>query len=142
VSRATDEADDARASVRLDRWLWAARFFKTRSLAKEAIAGGKVRCQGQRTKPSKEIGVGSELEIQRGDSEQCVIVTGLSERRGGAQDAAALYRETPESIQRREQAQAQRSLSRRGAMPPPVRPSKRDRRQLKQLKQQNSEPDR
>jgi ribosome-associated heat shock protein Hsp15 len=141
VSRISDQASAVRASVRLDRWLWAARFFKTRSLAKQAIEGGKVRCQGQRAKPSKEIGIGTELDIQRGESEQRVIVTGLSERRGGAQEAAGLYRETPDSLEKREQAQAQRSLLRRGAMPPPVRPSKRDRRQLKQLKQQNSDPD-
>jgi ribosome-associated heat shock protein Hsp15 len=135
----TDASPPGDARVRLDRWLWAARFFKTRSLAKQAIEGGKVRCQGQRAKPSKEIGLGAELSIQRGDVEQVVIVTGLSERRGGAPEAARLYEETPASVERREAEQADRRLTRRGAMPPPARPSKRDRRQLQKLKHQ--EPD-
>jgi ribosome-associated heat shock protein Hsp15 len=133
------EQQERSARVRLDRWLWAARFFKTRSLAKQAVEGGKVRCHGQRAKPSKEIGVGTELAVQRGDAEQLVVVTGLSERRGSAQEAARLYQETPESIARREAEQAEHRLIRRGALAPPGRPNKRDRRQLQRLKHQDTD---
>jgi ribosome-associated heat shock protein Hsp15 len=125
--------------VRLDRWLWAARFFKTRSLAKQAIEGGKVRCDGNRAKPSKEIGVGAEIAVQRGDVEHVVVVTGLSEKRGGAPEAARLYQEKADSIERREAEQEQRRLQRRGTMPPPARPNKRDRRELQRLKHQGGD---
>lgn len=81
-----DSSNDA-GKVRLDRWLWAARFYKTRSAAKEAIDGGRVHCGGQRVKPSKEVGIGAELEISRGSSDYTVVITGIAQRRGSATEA-------------------------------------------------------
>lgn len=121
--------------VRLDRWLWAARFFKTRAAAKKALESGKIDWEGQRPKPSREVVLGAELTICRGEVEQTVLVTGLAERRGSAEDAARLYTETRESIARRETAAAQRRLLRNGLTAPPGRPDRRERRALKALKQ-------
>ncbi len=129
------------AKVRLDRWLWAARFYKTRSAAKDAIEGGKVHCGGQRAKPSKEVGVGIELVISRGMVEQTVIITGIGERRGSTADAARLYRETPESIAAREDAMSQRRIAGASFAAPPVRPDRRGRRELMRLKQSATEED-
>jgi len=127
--------------VRLDRWLWAARFYKTRSAAKAAIDGGRVFCGGQRAKPSKEVGVGTELVISRGMVEHTVVITGVAQRRGSATEAERLYRETPESVEQRAEAAARRRLT--GAMlnAPQMRPDRRDRRELVRLKQSNSEED-
>ena len=86
--------------VRLDKWLWAARFFKTRSLATEAINGGKVHVNGERAKPSRKVNLGDQMVIRQGYAEKQVIVTGLGERRGSAKMAAELYTETEESIRR------------------------------------------
>jgi ribosome-associated heat shock protein Hsp15 len=140
----TDDAHNAApARVRLDRWLWAARFFKSRALAKSAIEGGKVQVAGSgqppgagfaKPKPSKEIGVGDRLEIQRAETVQVVEVTGLSEQRGSATIAQKLYRETPDSIEARETERARRMMERAGLRVPAQRPSKRDRRELKKLK--------
>jgi len=94
--------------LRLDKWLWAARFFKTRALAKAAIEGGKVQCQGERCKPSKEIRVGDRLQVRQGFDVRDVDVLVLSEQRRGAPEAQALYAETAESLSRREAAAAQR----------------------------------
>lgn len=139
----------APARVRLDRWLWAARFFKTRAQAKAAIEGGKVHLESpggggdaagrQRPKVSKEIAVGDVLEIRRGWGTQVVEVTGLSEQRGNATAAAALYAETPESIEAREVERARRRMEQAGLKVPPKRPSKRDRRELAKLKHGNTE---
>lgn len=130
--------------VRLDRWLWAARFFKTRAQAKNAIEGGKVHFQasggGQiRPKVSKEIGIGDTLTVRRGDQLQTVLVTGLSESRGNAGAAAALYDETAESVEARETELARRRMERLGLKVPGSRPTKRDRRALHQLKHQPPE---
>jgi ribosome-associated heat shock protein Hsp15 len=121
-------------NVRLDKWLWAARFFKTRSLATEAINGGKVHVNGERVKPSRKVGVGDEMVIRQGYSEKVIIVTGLSEKRGSAKIAAELYAETDESIARREaEAEQRRLLS--AAMPQhETRPSKKQRRQIHRFK--------
>jgi ribosome-associated heat shock protein Hsp15 len=127
------------AKVRLDRWLWAARFYKTRSAAKDAIDGGKIRCGGQRAKPSKEIGVGTELVINRGDNEQTIVVIGVSERRGGATEAATLYRETDESIAERQAAAAQRRLVGGPSASPFARPDRRARRALVRMKQSRAD---
>ena len=121
--------------VRLDRWLWAARFFKTRSAAKDAVDSGKVHCNGQRAKPSKEIGIGTELEVNRGMTAQTLIVTGIAERRGRASDAALLYRETEASIASRREAAEQRRLVGGPIATPPARPDRRARRELVRLKQ-------
>ena len=129
--------------VRLDRWLWAARFFKTRAQAKSAIEGGKVDFHidtgttGQQTtkpKVSKEISVGDTLTIRRGWTAETIVVSGLSEKRGNAATAQQLYQETVESIEARETEVARRRMERAGLRLPEQRPSKRDRRELKKLK--------
>jgi ribosome-associated heat shock protein Hsp15 len=116
--------------TRIDRWLWAARFYKTRGLAADAVKGGRVHVDGQTVKPSKEIGAGDRLEITIGHTRRHVVVLGTAPRRGPASEAALLYEETAESIAAREQRAAERRLS-----APPVfdgggRPTKRDRRRL------------
>ncbi len=116
--------------VRLDKWLWAARFFKTRTLAAEAVAGGKVHARGQRCKPSHPVRVGEMLRIQRGPEEYLIAVTGLSERRGPASVAALLYEETADSRQRREALREQRRLERPPRLQLPGRPTKQDRRRI------------
>jgi ribosome-associated heat shock protein Hsp15 len=121
--------------VRLDRWLWAARFYKTRAAAKRALEAGQVLCAGQRAKPSREIGPGVELVIGRGTFEHAVLVTGVAQRRGSAADAALLYQEAPDSIERRSRAAAQLRLNGIGLETPASRPDRRDRRALKRLKQ-------
>lgn len=124
-------------SVRLDRWLWAARFFRTRSQAKDAIEGGKVRVDGARAKPSRDIVLGMRLTIPRGYDAMEVIVIAVSDRRGQGRDAALLYRETNESLQRRDRAVEERRLTRSAYIAPPGRPNKRDRRAIGRLKLQN-----
>lgn len=118
------------SSVRIDKWLWAARFFKTRSLAKAAIEGGKVHLDGQRCKASKDVTIGMMLRIRQGWDEKTVEVLALSDQRRGAPEAALLYRETEESAQARLQAVEQRRLSRTAWAQPPTRPNKKDRRAL------------
>ena len=120
--------------VRLDKWLWAARFFKTRSLAKQAIEGGKVQYNGARSKVSKEVELGAELTIRQGWDDKTVVVEGLSDQRRGAPEAQALYRETRESIEQRELRAAQRKAHGPGA--DLIRPNKKQRRQIHRFKQQ------
>jgi len=114
--------------VRIDKWLWAARFFKTRSLAKQAIEGGKVHADGQRIKASKEITTGITLGIRLGWDLVEVEVLALSDQRRGADIARTLYRETGASIARREQARAERQASNAGIRS--ERPNKKQRRQI------------
>ena len=122
------------SGIRIDRWLWAARFFKTRSLAKTAVEGGKVHVDGQRTKPAKELRLGQTLTIRKGLQEQTVVVEALSEQRGAATIAQTLYKETPESIELREISVSRRRMERAGLTVPSARPNKKDRRALSQLK--------
>ncbi len=119
--------------VRLDKWLWAARFFKTRALAKEAIEGGKVHCRGERCKPGKEPKVGDELHIRIGFDERTVLVQALSAVRRGAPEAQLLYSETADSITRREEAAAQRKAGNLG-VETDGKPSKKQRRQIFQFR--------
>jgi len=123
------------SGVRIDRWLWAARFFKTRSLAKAAVEGGKVHLEGSRAKPSKEIQVGQTLEIRRGDTVQTIIIDAVSNQRGPASVAQTLYTETPESIEAREIRRSVRRMERAGLNIPSSKPDKKDRRALAQLKE-------
>ncbi|EIK54563.1 putative heat shock protein [Stutzerimonas stutzeri TS44] len=125
------EKDDDK--VRLDKWLWAARFFKTRALAKEAIEGGKVHCRGERCKPGKEPRVGDELVIRIGFDERTVIIRELSAVRRGAPQAQLLYAETADSLARREEAAAQRKAGALGVQTD-GRPSKKQRRQIELLR--------
>lgn len=120
--------------VRLDKWLWAARFFKTRGLAKKAIEGGKVHCDGQRVKVSKEIVPGDRLTIRQGFDQQEVKVVALSEQRKGAVQAAGLYQETEASVAAREARAAERKAGRAGFIPSDHKPDKRERRQLERFK--------
>ncbi|MDH5378742.1 MAG: S4 domain-containing protein [Gammaproteobacteria bacterium] len=119
------------APVRIDKWLWAARFFKTRSLAIEAVNGGKVHVDGDRVKPSKKIQIGMRLEISIGLEQRTVLVRGLAERRGSASIAQSLYEETSDSIKRREEAATIRKYQR---VESTGKPDKRGRRQIKRFK--------
>ena len=120
--------------VRIDKWLWAARFFKTRSLAKTAIEGGKVHLNGQRIKASKEIEVNTLLTIRQGWDEKEVCVTALSEKRGGAKDAALLYEETPASIERRMLHAEQRKAMGAMNLQQQGKPNTKQRRELQKVK--------
>lgn len=122
------------AKTRLDKWLWAARFFKTRSLAKAAIEGGKVHCGGQRVKVAKEIAVGETLSIRQGFDTREVLVTALAEQRRGAAEAALLYSETEASKAAREKRAAQRKAGSAGFKPSDHKPSKKERRQMHKFK--------
>lgn len=117
-------------TVRLDKWLWAARFFKTRSLASEAVDTGKVKVGGERVKPARSLRVGDALAIDNGAETWEVAVLGLSDKRGAAPVARLLYEETPASIARREQLAEERKLFREPGTTIKGRPTKRDRRQL------------
>ncbi|MDV7212392.1 ribosome-associated heat shock protein Hsp15 [Azotobacter beijerinckii] len=129
-----NEKDDEK--VRLDKWLWAARFYKTRALAKEAIEGGKVHCRGERCKPSKEPKVGEELTIRAGFDERTVVIRALSAVRRAAPEAQLLYEETAESRVRREEAAALRKAGALG-LETSGRPSKKQRRQLFQFREEH-----
>ena len=124
----------SKTNVRLDKWLWAARFFKTRRLAKEAIEGGKVRCAGQRVKVAKEISPGEALTIQQGFDKREVRVVALSDRRRSAPEAALLYEETAASQAAREQRAAERKAGSAGFQPSDHKPSKKERRQMDRFK--------
>lgn len=126
--------DSQSEKVRLDKWLWAARFFKTRALAKAAIEGGKVHCRGERCKASKEIRVGDELDIRVGFDTRTVRVIQLSEVRRGAPEAQQLYAERAESIARREQQTELRKAGMLGVQTD-GRPNKKQRRQLLQWRE-------
>jgi len=125
--------------LRLDIWLWAARFFKTRSLAKAAIEGGKVHCNGERCKGSKVIGVGTALTIRQGFDQKQVVVKALSDKRRGAPEAALLYEETPESLAQREELAAQRKAMNASMDSHSGRPTKQDRRRIQRFKQEHLE---
>jgi ribosome-associated heat shock protein Hsp15 len=123
--------------VRLDKWLWAARFFKTRRLAKEAIEGGKVHSEGQRVKVAKEISVGDTLTIRQGINEKDVLVTALSDQRRGAPEAALLYEETEASQALRIKRAADRKAGSGGFVPSDHKPSKKERRQIHRFQNVN-----
>jgi ribosome-associated heat shock protein Hsp15 len=125
MAQKSDEDD----KVRLDKWLWAARFYKTRALAKTAIESGKVHCRGERCKPGKEPRVGDQFQIRTGFDERTVVVEALSIVRRGAPEAQALYSETPESVTKRENEAAQRKAGNLGVTTE-GKPTKKQRRQL------------
>ncbi len=122
-------------AMRIDRWLWAARFFKTRGLATDAVAGGHVRVNSERVKPAKDVRAGDVVDVRVGETRFTVVVQGLAERRGSARVAATLYEETVESVAARAAAAAERRLSRpAGAGPGGPRPTKLDRRRIEALR--------
>jgi ribosome-associated heat shock protein Hsp15 len=120
--------------VRVDRWLWAARFFKTRGAATEAVLGGRVHVNGARVKPSKALRVGDTVEVTIRVSRRQVEVTGVSDKRGPAAVAATLYVETPQSVRAREQVALERRLARPPGADLGARPTKLDRRRLEALR--------
>jgi ribosome-associated heat shock protein Hsp15 len=130
-----EREDDAR--VRLDKWLWAARFYKTRALACEAIAGGKVQVNGDRAKRARPVQPGDEIRIRQGPYEHHVVVRALSARRGPASAAAELYEETPASRAAREAMALQLKSLHAAFVPDKGRPTKKDRRELGRLKGRN-----
>ena len=119
--------------VRIDKWLWAARFFKTRSLATEAINGGKIEINGERAKPSRIVRVGDKISVRRGPYEWTIIVVDTSRLRGAAAQAQRLYEETEESRRKREAALTQLKLERPPELDIPGRPSKKDRRAIQRF---------
>jgi len=131
---------EAPSGIRLDKWLWAARFYKTRSLAKQAVESGKVHYNGERCKVSKEVHIGATLTIRTGWDSKIVDVIALSDQRRGAPEAALLYCETADSIRTREQLAADRKIlgAAAGALHP-ERPNKKQRRQIHRFKNLNDE---
>jgi ribosome-associated heat shock protein Hsp15 len=128
VSMSMMEPDDNK--LRIDKWLWAARFYKTRSLATEAVSGGKVHVNGQRVKPAYKIKIGDELGVKRGITESIVVVRGLCEKRRPASEAQLLYEETASSIELRNQQAEQRKLIQASAPSSKRRPNKQQRRHI------------
>jgi ribosome-associated heat shock protein Hsp15 len=116
--------------ARIDKWLWAARFYKTRSAATDAVAGGRVHVNGARVKPSKEVRLDDTIEVTIDVVKRTVVVTGLSEKRGSATVAATLYSETPESVETRERQALERRMARPLGADLGARPTKLDRRRL------------
>ena len=119
--------------VRLDRWLWAARFFKTRALAAAAVAGGKVQVNGTRAKPAKQLQVGDSLRVRVGPYEWLVTVRGLSERRGPPKTALELYDEAPEGRAARERLAEQHKIAPAPTYQGKGRPTKKERREIERL---------
>ena len=128
---------EEKEAVRLDKWLWAARFYKTRTLAKEMIDGGKVHYNGQRSKPNKIVEVGATLKIRQGSDEKEIVVLALSTQRRGAPEAQLLYRETEQSIANREKLAMARKMNALSMPHPDRRPDKKERRDLLKFKYQN-----
>jgi ribosome-associated heat shock protein Hsp15 len=120
--------------VRIDKWLWAARFYKSRSAARDAVLGGRVHLNGARVKPSKDVRLDDTIELTVGATRWTVLVTGLSERRGPASVAATLYAETAESLEARERQAIERRTARPLGADLGARPTKLDRRQLEALR--------
>ncbi|MBV7300682.1 ribosome-associated heat shock protein Hsp15 [Enterovibrio paralichthyis] len=130
------DGNDQNLQVRLDKWLWAARFYKTRTLARNMIDGGKVHYNGQRSKPSKVVEVGAEIKLQTGFDEKTVIIEKISEHRRGAPEAQTLYRETDESIARRDKRSLERQLHAHNPSPD-RRPDKKQRRDILKFRHSN-----
>ena len=123
--------------VRIDRWLWTARFFKTRSAATDAVTGGRVHLNGARVKPAKDVRPGDTVEVTVGDTRREVVVLAVAERRGPAPVAQSLYDETPGSVARREQRAVERRFARPLGAELGARPTKQDRRRLEALRRAN-----
>lgn len=130
------EFKEVNNTIRLDKWLWAARFYKTRTIAKEMIDGGKVHYNSQRTKPNKNVEIGALINLRQGNEEKEVVVLSLSEQRRGAAEAQLLYQETQTSIEKRERLAAIRRNSISGLYTE-RRPNKKERRDLLKFKYQS-----
>ena len=127
------------AAVRLDKWLWAARIYKTRALAREMIEGGKVHYNGQPSKPGKVVELNATLTIRQGNDERTIVVKGITEQRRPASEAVALYEETAESIEKREKMALARKMNALTMPHPDRRPDKKERRDLMRFKHGDSE---
>lgn len=125
------------STTRLDKWLWAARFYKTRTLATEAVAGGKVELNGERPKPARDVRIGDQVRVHLGPFVHTVTVRAIAERRGPASDAVTLYEEAPESIAAREKQREQLRLAPAPFYEDRGRPTKKDRRELSRFKDSN-----
>ncbi|WP_375752148.1 ribosome-associated heat shock protein Hsp15 [Vibrio sp. HN007] len=123
-------------AVRLDKWLWAARFYRTRSIARNMIDGGKVHYNDQRTKPSKIVELGAQIKLRQGNEEKTVVIEKISDKRRGAPEAQTLYRETEDSIARREENSMKRKMNAFHSPSPDRRPDKKQRRDLIKFKHQ------
>lgn len=134
--KATKNAGDA---VRLDKWLWAARFYKTRAIAREMVDGGKVHYNGQRSKPSKLVELNAEIKLRQGNDERTVIVSAISGQRRTATEAQTLYRETADSIDKREKLAQARKMNALTMPHPERRPDKKERRDLIKFKYSDKE---
>lgn len=126
--------------VRIDKWLWAARFFKTRGAATDAVVGGHVQVNGARVKPARDVAVGDRLEISKAQQRWTVVVRGLADRRGPAAVAQQLYEETPESAAERQKRRDERRLAKPLGADLSERPTKRDRRRLDALRRGQRRP--
>lgn len=131
-----NKTSDNENGVRLDKWLWAARFYKTRTIAKEMIDGGKVHYNGQRTKPNKNVEVGAKIKLRQGNEEKEIEVTALSSQRRGAPEAQLLYQETAASVENRAKMAVMRKINALTMPHPDRRPNKKERRDLLKFKQQ------
>ena len=131
------QMEEEKEAVRLDKWLWAARFYKTRTLSKEMIDGGKVHYNGQRSKPNKIVEVGATLKIRQGSDEKEIVVLALATQRRGAPEAQLLYRETEQSLANREKLAMARKMNALSMPHPDRRPDKKERRDLLKFKHQN-----
>lgn len=120
--------------VRLDKWLWAARFYKTRALAREMIEGGKVHYNGQRSKPGKAVELNATLTLRQGNDERKVVIKAITDQRRPASEAVALYEETAESIEKREKMALARKMNALTMPHPERRPDKKERRDLMKFK--------
>jgi len=125
--------------VRLDKWLWAARFYKTRAVAREMIEGGKVHYNGQRSKPSKLVEVDAELTLRQGNDQRTVVVLAIDDRRRPATEAQQLYAETAQSIEKREKVALARKMNALTMPHPDRRPDKKERRDLMKFKYSGDE---
>lgn len=121
-------------AVRLDKWLWAARFYKTRAIAREMVDGGKVHYNGQRTKPGKIMESGAEITLRQGDDERTVVVLALTVQRRPASEAQLFYQETAQSVAKREKLAAARRINAQNVTHPDRRPDKKERRNLIKFK--------
>jgi ribosome-associated heat shock protein Hsp15 len=126
-------SEEAQEQIRIDKWLWAARFFKTRSLAAEAVTGGKVEINGARAKPSRNVRRGETITVRKGPFEWTVIVQAVAQHRGPAPQARRLYEETEGSARKRAAAAAQMKFERPPEFDLPGRPSKKDRRAIQRF---------
>ncbi|MBP2845117.1 ribosome-associated heat shock protein Hsp15 [Dickeya oryzae] len=134
-----DRQHDDDNAVRLDKWLWAARFYKTRAMAREMIDGGKVHYNGQRSKPGKLVEVDAEITLRQGNDTRTVMVRAISDQRRPAAQAQALYEETPQSIEKREKLAQARKLNALSMPHPDRRPDKKERRDLIKFKYSDAE---